>query len=318
MQIATLIPAFKPQYLPELLLALRQQTVKPASIVFSDDTPDGRYRDRLMSAELAPLRDGLPIECVIGPRQGAWVNTLALLERWNGSTELMHLLLDDDVPYPVFYERHLAAHATADLSCSISARWTANEVGQPLSMLPIPAAVVGHPNRALSLDASLVFGTTVAHCRNWFGEFSNAVFRGDIAQRLQRPEIGGVSYSGLWDLGAFLAASEVRPLAYLQDPLGYFRTSTGSNSSQVFGPYVKGAHIGYAALALGGERAGRLAPDTARQVYATMSVALQQRFGTQDDVMAFVPVLARMAEAVPDAPEAFVALWSAFQRLHRF
>ena len=324
MDLVTLIPAFKPQYLPDLLNCLRLQTRPSGRIIFSDDTPDGRYRDALFSEALAPLRTGLPIECHDGPRNGAWANFLSLLETWGGSSPFVHLLLDDDVLYPPFYERHALAHASASLSCSISARWTASDAGMPLGGLPVPPMVAGHPNRMLSLDADVVFGTTVAHCRNWFGEFSNAVFRRDAALALRKPQIGGVSYAGLWDLGAFMASSLIAPVGYLQDALGYFRTSPSGNSAQAAGPYVKGAHLGYAALALGGWRAGRYTQDQARTVFATLAHALAQRFASQPDVLAFLPSLGAMAAAPPDSPAAaeaqaqFVELWTAFQRLHQF
>lgn len=53
MQVTTLVPAYKPKYLFELLSSLRHQTVKPAAIVFSDDSADQAFV-RLLEAK--PLK----------------------------------------------------------------------------------------------------------------------------------------------------------------------------------------------------------------------------------------------------------------------
>jgi hypothetical protein len=319
MHLATLIPAFKPQYLPELLSALRVQTRPSERIVFADDSPGGHYGEMLMSPALADLRQGLPIELHEGARAGsAWANVMRLLDLWGGESEYVHLLFDDDIVYPRFYERHLAAHATARLSCSVSARWSATEKGLPVGDLPVPAAVDRHPARILALDQGVVFATTAADCRNWLGEFSNAVFHRDTMSVLREPRLGDVSFGGLWDLGAFMAASLLAPIGYLQDYLGYFRTGGQSNSSDRAGPYVKGAHVGYAALALGGQRIGRYTDEQARHVYATLAAALRQRFGDQADMIGFACLLDAMATGEPEAPSRFLAAWGAFQARHRF
>jgi hypothetical protein len=319
MQITTLIPAFKPQYLPELLNALRLQTRPSDRIVFADDTPGGRYGEMLMSPAFDALRAGLPIELHDGARAGsAWANVNRLLDLWGGDSTHVHLLFDDDVVYPHFYERHLAVHAATRLSCSVSARWSATETGLPLAALPVPPAVAQHPARMLALDEGAVFATTAADCRNWLGEFSNAVFHRDAIGVLREPSLGDVSFGGLWDLGAFMAASLLAPVGYLQDHLGYFRTGGPSNSSDRAGPYVKGAHLGYAALALGGRRIGRYSQAQVQHVCSTLAVALRQRFADQADMLAFAGTLERLGTGDESAEAAFLDAWSAFQRRHRF
>lgn len=323
MELVTLIPAFKPQYLPELLNALRLQTRPSERIVFADDSPDRRYGQTLMSPAFAALRAGLPIELHDGARAGsAYPNVLRLLDLWGGSSRLVHLMLDDDVIYPRFYEQHLFAHAATRLSCSVSARWSATENGLPMSALPVPSAVARHPARMLALDDSAVFATTAADCRNWLGEFSNAVFHRDAVCVLREPRLGDVSFGGLWDLGAFMAASLLAPLGYLQDHLGYFRTGGPSNSSDRAGPYVKGAHLGYAALALGGQRIGRYSEEQARRVYGTLAQALRQRFPGEPDMREFAAILERMADPAcewhADSEAEFRMAWNLFQSRHRF
>jgi hypothetical protein len=316
--IVTLVPAFKPQYLPDLLNGLRLQTHRPRRIIFSDDSPDGAYEATLMSSAFAPLRAGLEIECHRGPRRGGYPNIQHLLGIWAGRSDLVHVLLDDDFIYPEFYERHLQVHASARLSCTVSRRWTASDSGQPLAGQPVPPAVAQHPHRLLSLDADVVFMTTAAECKNWFGEFSNAIFRADATPVLMKPQFEGISYAGLWDLGAFMAASLVAPLGYLQDHLGAFRTGGAGHSAQFFGPYMKAAHLGYAALCLGGRRLGRYSDEQTRNALAIMSVAMVQRYGGQADMADFIALLPQLAEGQPQAEAAFVERWHGYLRQQDF
>ena len=318
MHITTLIPAYKPQYLPELLNSLRLQTRPARQIIVSDDSPNGEFRAALYSEAMAPLRAGLNIEFIEGPRRGGYANMMHLVHAWAGRSELLHLMLDDDVAYPEFYERHLVAHASADFSCSISRRWTANERGQPLAGQPLPPALAQIAHRLVSLDAGVVFMTTAAECKNWFGEFSNVVFRAATAPLLLKPDFGGISYAGLWDLGAFMAASLQAPIGYLHDHLGYFRTGGTGNSSKFFGSYMKAAHLGYAALALGGQRIGKYTPTQAQHAFGILAPALTQRYASQPDMQPFIELLPRMAAGDALAEASFIEIWHAYLRRHDF
>ena len=318
MHITTLIPAYKPQYLAELLTSLRLQTRPARQIIFSDDSPNGEYRAALFADAMAPLRAGLDIEFHEGPRQGGYANMMHLVRLWAGRSELLHLMLDDDVAYPEFYERHLVAHASAPISCSVSRRWTANEQGVPLGGLPLPPAVAQSAHRLLSLDAGAVFMSTAAECRNWLGEFSNVVFRAQVAPVLLKPDFGGVSYAGLWDLGAFMAASLQAPIALVQDHLGYFRTGGSNNTSKFYGPYMKAAHLGYAALVMGGQRIGMYTAEQAHRAYGLLASAMAQRYGGEADMQPFIALLPAMAGGDELAEASFLEIWNAYLRKHGF
>lgn len=318
MQITTLIPAYKTQYIPDLLNGLRLQTAPVGKIVISDDSPDGIFRRTLYSEPYASLREGLDIEFHDGPRNGGYENFKHLVRLWGGRSELLHLMLDDDVLYPEFYERHLAAHAAGGFSCSVSRRWVANDVGLPMTGQPVPAAIQAHAHRMLSLDDKVLFMTTAAECKNWLGEFSNAVFHADCAPMLLDPQLDGVSYAGLWDLGAFLAASIRRPLCHIQDHLGYFRIGPGQNSSKIHSPYMKSAVLGYAALALGGQRVGSLSGALARQSYAKLAPALLLHYGAEADMAPFIALLPEMARGVAGADDRFVEAWHAYLAAAKF
>ncbi|MBB4844066.1 hypothetical protein HNP55_002602 [Paucibacter oligotrophus] len=318
MKITTLIPAYKTKYIVELLVSLQRQTRPSNRIVFSDDSPDGAYTALLDSEALRAVRQQLPIEVYAGPRKGAYENFKHLARLWGGGSELVHLLLDDDVMFPDFYERHLQAHASGRFSCSISGRWTANEQGQPIGVQPLPAGVAASRERMLSLSDEVLFMSTVPLCTNWLGEFSNCVMRAETLPLLFEPRFADVSYAGLWDLGYFLAASTQAPVAYIQDRLGYFRTGGDNNSSQLFGKFMKAAHLGYVALAVGGERIGKLNKEQARQCYAGIAPALLQRYASQADMQPFCVILARMAEGDAQAVQAFEQAWAHYLREQGF
>lgn len=309
MKITTLIPAYKPKYLIELLTALRHQTVKPARILFSDDSPGLEFTRVLHSEPIRSVVADLNIEVVEGPHTGGWPNFLHLLEVWGGDTELFHFLLDDDLIYPTFYERHLAAHQSADTLCSVSRRWTALESGQPLRDLNLPEAVANHPHRLLSLPADILFATTVARSANWLGEYSNAVFRAGFAPEVRATAMDGISYIGLEDLGAFLCASLVKPVAYVNEPLGSFRMNAEQHSAQPMGRAMKMAHLAYLALAIAARRIGKLGEADCALVMRSLCPLVAQRYGGEADMAGFCALMPAMAEGGPAAEREFLDLW---------
>jgi hypothetical protein len=318
MQITTLIPAYKTQYILELFNCLRLQTYPVGKIIISDDSPDGEFRRTLYSEPYAGLREGLDIEIHEGPRNGGYENFKHLVRLWNGRSELVHIMLDDDVLYPEFYARHITAHVSGDLSCSVSRRWTANNMGMPMVGQPVPQVLRDHANRMVALDDSVLFASTLASCNNWLGEFTNTVFRADCAELVLKPELAGVSYAGLWDLGFFIAASMRRALCHIQDYLGFFRLGPEQNSSKHNSPFMKSAHLGYVALAIGGRRAGRLLDDSlARQSAALLLPVLMQRYASEPDMEPFIPALAQLVQGLPEAEDRFVQVWQAFVEHHK-
>ena len=313
MQFTTLVPAYKPKYLVELLAALRHQTVKPARILISDDSPDQAFIAAL--AADTPLRQAVPdlnLEVVPGPRTGAYDNFRALLQRYGGQTELFHLLLDDDIPYPSFYEQHLAAHALGRPACVISRRWTALESGQPTRDLPVPAGVANHPQRVLALEAKLLFAHTAGVSGNWLGEFSNATFHAEMAPLLDGPSLDGICFTGLEDLGAFLKASLRSPVGYINEHLGFFRTSAAQHSADPMGRPMKLAHLAYIALTVSGRRLGLLDAAAAQANLARLCPVIVERYGQQADMTALCGVMPGLAEGSEAAEVEFLALWHVY------
>jgi len=312
MKIATLVPAYKPKYLIELLTSLRHQTVKPDRVIFSDDSPDQAFVATLNSEPLKSMIADLNVSVVPGPRSGAYNNFLHLMKVWNGETELFHLLLDDDIIYPPFYERHLHAHASGRISCSVSRRWTATETGVPLRDLPVPAIINNNSNRILALDPGVLFATTAAISSNWLGEYSNVVLRADMADIVSDPRIESIAYTGLEDLGAFLAASLRAPVAYINDHLGYFRTSAQQNSADPMGRPMKLAHLAYLALAIAGRRIGQITQTQYESCVAGLCPVIPVRYGNEADMAPFCALMPELAKASPAAEAKFLEAWRAF------
>jgi hypothetical protein len=318
MHITTLIPAYKTRYIHDLLRSLRCQTRQTRTIIVSDDSPNGEFREAFHAPEFASLRTGLNIEFHDGPRNGAYENVKHLVRLWGGRSELLHIMLDDDVMYPEFYERHLLAHGSGEFSCSVSRRWIADEDGLPTSCVRLPPAIASSPNRMISLDDTVMFLTTVADFNNYLGEFSNAVFRADTVELLLEPAFCEVSYAGLWDLGAFIAASMRRPLCHIQDTLGFFRVSAGQNSSNVNSPYMKGALLGWVALAVAGRRTGRLSEALMQHSCRILVPTLNVRYGNHPDMQAFCGLVPEIAAGSAGAEDRFITAWNGFLAEHGF
>ena len=310
MRVVTLIPAYKVKYAKELFLSLAVQSRASDRIIVSDDSPKGEFAEALRSPQLALLCKKLPIEVHAGPRLGAYANFKHLVKLWNESSDLVHLLLDDDVIYPEFYEFHLATHASGIFSCSVSGRWYANEPGQPVAPMPVPREIRGAPARFLSLTSDVLFKTTVPTCNNWLGEFSNCVMTPRIAQSLHDPELDGVSYAGLWDLGAFVAASDIAPVVYLQDRMGSFRTGPHHQSANMLNKECKAGHLAWLALAIVGHRRGHVSLAEVQGCCERIGALLKERYASEKDMSPFLDLAPKVGQGTASAFTAFVERWN--------
>ena len=169
----------------------------------------------------------------------------------------------------------------------------------------------------VSLGPEVMFMTTVPECKNWFGEFSNTVYRARCGELLAHPHLDAFSYVGLWDLGSFLAASLQNPVCYIQDYLGGFRTGPDQNSAQTFGPGMKSAILSYVTLALGGRRVGRFTDEQVVKCLTVMASVMNAYYGTQGDMVAFCALMPGLIARQEAAEEQFLQEWQAFLRANR-
>jgi hypothetical protein len=317
MKLTTLIPAYKTKYLVDLFTSLIHQSRRPDLIIISDDSPQGAYTAWLRSDSLAPLLADLNLQIVQGPRRGSsYANVRHLLGTWGGESDLVHLMFDDDILYPDFYERHLVAHHSGSFACSVSRRWTALETGHPVARLQIPPELTSHPNRLISVGAELIFPTTVPHCRNWLGEFSNTVMRSQMHDVLQRAELHGISYEGLEDIGMMLAASDRGPLCFINEALGAFRHGPEQNTAQLHAPVMMKAHLAWVALAIAARRSGRLSAAQAAGGMAHLRTLVDARYAGEARMDGFRRQIGDLLEERAGAEEAFLASWREFVGSH--
>jgi len=314
MKITTLIPAFKPKYLGPLLRGLGSQSVKPDRIILSDDSPDRAFRDALQSKRYRRLVDGVDIEVIDGPRAGPHPNIRHLLRKWNAATEFLHIMLDDDVVYPEFYKRHLAAHAGGAFSCTVSRRWTALESGQPVEGLRAPKEVSNNPLREVPVNAGLAFASTLPYCVNWFGETSNVVFRKEVAGMIDATTLAGIPFSGLTDLGSVLCASLQKPVCFLNEYLGAFRKNPGQMTAQTFSRTIKQGHLAWIALALAGQRIGKLNPAQLAACCNAVGPLILQRYAQEADMAPFRDLIRGLKAGQNGADERFLEAWNLFAR----
>lgn len=314
MKIATLIPAYKHQYIDSLFNSLSNQTIKPNKIIVSDDSPNGEYTKALEAKGISNIFD---IEIVQGNRIGGYENFKHLIHVWNDSSDLVHLMLDDDFIFPLFYERHLEAHNKMNFSCTISARWQSDEVGQITCGQNQPFQVRSSEHRINILNHELILSSTVAECKNWLGEFSNTVMKNSTCKLLLDPKLNGISYAGLWDLGYFISASLISPIAYINDYLGAFRAGANNNSSKVFGPYMKSAFVAYAALTLGARRGNYLSREQAINCYNIISNFVKYHYSSQIDMDHLAKLISLLANDQENAEHLFINSWNSFIKYNK-
>lgn len=251
--IATLVPAYKLDFLAPLFGALRTQTLRDFRVIVSDDSPGATITQALRSGRFDALIAGLDLTVVRGPCS-ALKNHQHLLDTWAGSTPLVHLLMDDDVIYPEFYRAHAALHAGRTLSASVSLRWLTGSGGEPFAALPLPDFVMQSTARSIEVDPARLFDSTVARAENWLGELSNMVFRAEAARCFPRPPADGVSYFGLPDIGLLLNAAGSGPIRVLLDHLSGFRQHAGQTTANTQSSNLKIAHLAWVAFALQARR----------------------------------------------------------------
>lgn len=245
--ITTLIPAYKPSYIDELLLALAAQTYKDFKVVVSDDSPDGIVRQIVQSKQLSHLTQHLNIQVIDGPKQGGYSNTFKLVRNYAKTSDYFHIMLDDDVIYPTFYETHMREHQKSNALVSVSARWNANKQGQPyaLSMDYLTSQAFQQDFSAANIANQLVSKGT-----NKLGEWSHAVYKGEAANVILNPSINGISYFGIDDIGSFIHASIQQGGIWIPAPLGFFRVHSEQNTQNTQNDTIKCSHYGWIALGI--------------------------------------------------------------------
>lgn len=282
--ITTLIPAYKPEFLGELLLGLLHQSCRDFKVILSDDSPGEHITGLLRRGYYGSAVAALDIECVPGPKHPR-LNQRALIERWNGRSPFVHMHLDDDVIYPDFYRTHLAAHAAGPFSASVSRRWTSHVDARPVHGFEWPDFVASSPLRQVPVDAQTLFQSMLPGCANWMGEFSNMLISATGAAAWPWPRSGEDNYFGWPDVGFLLEAVQRAPIAVVNEHLSVFRQHSEQTTRKMHNHGGRVSSLAWATYALLGWRQGRI---SARQAVQAISINVRQclqRYGEDDAVI---------------------------------
>ncbi|MFZ1711765.1 MAG: glycosyltransferase family A protein, partial [Nitrosomonas sp.] len=307
--ICTLIPAYKPNYIEQLLLSLATQTYPHFKVVISDDNPNDEVTALVQRLAQLDIYKKLDISVVPGPKKGGFVNIYHVARSYAQEAEFFHILMDDDLIYPTFYETHMREHAKQEALISVSARWNALETGQPFGML------IDHATSQVfsqHFDAATMANALIPGCSNKLGEFSHAVFRREAAEVILNPSMQGISYFGLDDIGSFIQAAQHKPAIWIPTPLGIFRNNPEQNTGKLNNNTIKCGHYAWIALAIIAVENRWISADEAWASISMMRNAVRVRY--QQDA------LGQQMLAVLDAHEvysealkqSFLAVWNTY------
>jgi len=309
--LITLIPAYKTQYIAELLLSLTTQTYKNFKVIISDDSPNAEVTALISQPQFAPLLKKLNLEVIAGPKQGSFANVVNLLNRWNQSTPYVHILFDDDLIYPTFYQQHLMAHTKANVGTSVSYRWVGNEHAVPVSSPALPAFLDENDASVLLVDADQLFQSVVPDCTNWLGEFSNTVYSADVILKIKAQSLNGIPYHGLGDIGLLLQASLSSKTAIIKQHLGVFRMNPHQNTGNFSSISFRCAYVAWIALALSSYELGKIDVTQAKRAIDKIGSAIHHHFQGVDEMLDFVRLQQRYAVGTDNYKSSFCKLWDA-------
>jgi hypothetical protein len=222
MEITTLIPAYRSDYLIDVFRGLAGQTHKNFRVVISDDSHGQKISGMIKDGVYEEYTKSLHITLMSGPRDEA-KNHNKLVKYWAGSSALAHVHHDDDYIFPNFYEKHVEAHAKNDILLSASGRWFAKADGIPCQAPATAQFLADAPLQFKTLNSSDVIKTLLLNTRNWVGEVTNMV----VSSKAWKydPFIPDLSdpYCGLTDVSLIIKCAAAGKIAYTPEKHGVYR-----------------------------------------------------------------------------------------------
>jgi hypothetical protein len=311
--ITTLIPAYKTEFLKDLFQGLKTQTFKQFKVIVSDDSPNNQVTAVLKGAEMQPYISGLDLEIIEGPKKGATANINHLTKHWAYATPYVHLLLDDDIIYPLFYQLHMLAHQKDNVGASASFRWIGNQFGVPVATKPVPLFISISDERVDLINADQLFATAIPNTRNWLGETSNVLFTAQSYKYFEDTQINGINYYGLRDIGVYLQISLTHNIAVVKDHLSVFRIHPRQDTGNLNSTTFKGAHLAWISLALIGLELGKLNVDQVRTGISYISSKIINRYKNNTEMMDFANLHKVYPVDSNEFKKNFLHLWAVFQ-----
>lgn len=307
--ITTLIPAYKPTYLDELLHSLATQTYKQFKVIVSDDSPDGVVNQVIQSKQLSHLIQQLNVTVIRGPMQGGYTNTFNLVRNYANNSEYFHIMLDDDVIYPTFYEAHIREHQKSNALVSVSARWNANKQGQPFALTMDYATSQIFEQ---SFSAANIANQLVSKGTNKLGEYTHAVYKQEAASIILNPSINGISYFGIDDIGSYIHASMQHAGIWIPDPLGFFRVHAEQNTQNTQNDTIKCSHYAWIALGIASYEQSWISEAQLWALISKMKGKVQMRFSQDALGIKMLNLFNSHANYSANFKDQFIALWSAY------
>ena len=319
MKIATLIPAYRLDYLISAINSVLRQTVTPSLIIVSDDSPSGEI-SKLIESDNWPEKlktKNIVLQVVAGPRKkSSYLNFMNLCEVWDNQTDFFHFLCDDDYIFPLFYQKHLLLLTKNDLMASVSRRWQGDKHGQVIGAFNIPSFIENSEGKQMSIEPSALFKSVVPQCNNWLGEISNAFFHKTSMDALKTAELGGYSFYGLDDIGIFLFLGKYRKLGFINEHLSFFRSHENQNTGNLDSPDFLAAHLAWIPIAMGSEKLGLIDKDDKDKVIKKMLNLVITRYQKSDvyDIIyeIFGQFLIPQDRIEPFVESAFLECWEFF------
>lgn len=308
-KIITLIPAYRKDFLPELLFGLACQTYKDFKVVISDDSPDATVTELLKSGRLSTLLRDLDITLVQGPRRGSIQNIHSLIDSWSQHARLVHLLMDDDIVYPDFYRHHALVHESSEVQVSVSLRWFCGIDGRPFSMQRLPDHIETDPRKRVPLLAGDLFPQLVPNCENWLGEFSNCVLSQSAVHALQKSRLHKMSYYGLSDIGLILDVSRRGLVMLIREHLGGFRMHPAQSTAQKASFGLKCGYLAWAALSLDAWACGALSPQDAVRGLSKSLAQFMRQYPDDEITARFLDLVETHATDLAALASAFEVFW---------
>jgi hypothetical protein len=161
----------------------------------------------------------------------------------------------------------------------------------------------------MAIGSESLFAASIGTGRNWLGEFSNATLHREMTDAALAPALAGISLNGLEDLSTFLLASLKAPLVYINEHLGYFRTSPTQNTAQTMGRQMKLAYLGWLPLAIASRRAGLISALQCQRVVAEYSGYILRGYQSQRDLAPISALLPALVAGEAGAEDNFLELW---------
>ncbi len=222
MEITTLIPAYRADFLGDAFRGLAEQTYKNFNVIISDDSPGQKISEMIRGGAYSEYTKSLHITLINGPKDEV-KNHNNLIKYWAGSSHLAHVHHDDDYIFPNFYEKHVEAHRHHDVLLSVSGRWFAKADGIPCQSPATPNFLANAEPQFLKLNSSEIIKSLLLNTRNWMGEVTNMVISSKAWKH--DPSIPDLTdpYHGLTDVSLVIKCAALGTVAYTSEKHGVYR-----------------------------------------------------------------------------------------------